>query len=100
MSDQEKKVIPAEDLKKADKSSVSEKSKESKTTKSAKPSFAKKAKKWFTELRGETKKVVWPSRELVIKNTTIVASVVLIVGIFIWLLDFALSFGVGFLISL
>ncbi|MBE6950287.1 MAG: preprotein translocase subunit SecE [Ruminococcaceae bacterium] len=47
-----------------------------------------KAAKFFREMRSELKKVVWPTKEQVIKNALIVAGCVLVVGLFIWLFDF------------
>ena len=45
-------------------------------------------KKFFREIRSELKKVVWPTKEQVLKNALIVAGCVLVVGLFIWLFDF------------
>jgi preprotein translocase subunit SecE len=42
-------------------------------------------------MRSELKKVVWPTKEQVLKNTLIVAGCVLVVGLFIWLFDFFAS---------
>ena len=50
-----------------------------------------KAAKFFREMRSELKKVVWPTKEQVLKNTLIVAGCVLVVGLFIWLFDFFAS---------
>ena len=47
--------------------------------------------KFFKDLRGETKKIVWPGRQMVIKSTGVVLAAILIVGAGIWVLDFALS---------
>ena len=47
--------------------------------------------KFFKDLRGETKKIVWPGRKMVIKSTGVVLAAILIVGAGIWVLDFALS---------
>ena len=90
MSEQENKKVPV----------VSAEKKADKPHKAKKPSLFARAKKWFRELRSETKKVVWPNRSQVTKNTIIVISTVLIIGIFIWVLDFILNFGVQFLIKL
>lgn len=49
--------------------------------------------KWLHELRVELKKVVWPSRKDVIRNTLVVIACVLVVGVVIWLFD-ALSAAV------
>ena len=45
--------------------------------------------KYFRELRSELKKVTWPTPKQVLKNTLIVAACVVVIGVFIWLFDFA-----------
>ena len=47
-----------------------------------------KTKKFFREIKSELKKVVWPTKEQVMKNALVVAGCVLVVGLFIWLFDF------------
>lgn len=49
--------------------------------------------RFFKEVKSEMKKVVWPSRKQVVKNTLIVMAVVLILGVFIWALDLLFQFG-------
>ena len=44
---------------------------------------------WLRETRGELKKVVWPNRETVTKNTGTVLLCSLCVGACIWIFDFA-----------
>ncbi len=56
--------------------------------------------KFFKDLRGETKKIVWPNAKTVFKNTGIVLAVVLVVGIAIWVIDWALSAGFGAIFSI
>lgn len=46
--------------------------------------------KFFKELKSEIKKIVWPSRDQVVNNTAVVIAVTLLVGGFIWILDFVL----------
>lgn len=65
---------------------------------------AKKAKsnrivRFFKEVKSEIKKVVWPSKKQVIKNTLIVIAAVLIIGAFIWILDLLFKFGLDKLIA-
>ena len=55
--------------------------------------------KYFRELKSELKKVVWPTPQQVVKNTVIVVACVIVVGVFIWLFDFAAQFGITALIS-
>ena len=43
--------------------------------------------KWFKDLKGELKKVTWPSVKSVIKNVGVVVACVLVVGVCIWLFD-------------
>ena len=57
-------------------------------------------KKFFREIRSELKKVVWPTKEQVIKNALVVAGCVLVVGLFIWLFDFFASVLINGLIGL
>lgn len=55
--------------------------------------------RFFKELKSELKKVVWPSKSQVIKNTLIVIAAVIIIGIVIWVLDLAFGFGISKLIK-
>lgn len=45
---------------------------------------------FFKDYKGEIKKVVWPGPREVVKNTLIVFAVCLIIGGFVWLVDFGL----------
>ena len=45
--------------------------------------------RYFRELRSELKKVVWPTPKQVLKNALVVIACVLVVGVFIWVFDFA-----------
>jgi preprotein translocase subunit SecE len=47
--------------------------------------------KALRDYKGEIKKIVWPGPKAVIKNTIIVLVVCLLVGAFIWLIDFGLG---------
>jgi preprotein translocase subunit SecE len=49
-----------------------------------------RVKKFFKELRSEIKKIVWPTRQQVVNNTGVVIASVMLVGGFIWILDFVL----------
>ena len=55
--------------------------------------------RYFRELRSELKKVVWPTPKQVLKNTMVVLACVLIVGVFIWMLDFVAGTGITWLIG-
>ena len=43
--------------------------------------------KFFKDLRGETKKIVWNSKEDTIKNTGVVLAVTAVVGAGVWIAD-------------
>ncbi len=49
--------------------------------------FFKAIAKWFRDLKGEFKKVVWPSRSTVLNNTLVVLVTMVIVAIFVGGLD-------------
>lgn len=53
--------------------------------------IASKIGRSFKDLRGEVKKVVWPTKKQVINNTIVVLVTMVCVGIVIWLLDFGMS---------
>ena len=43
---------------------------------------------WFREMKSELKKVVWPNKKTVIKNTGTVLLCSVVIGAFIWAFDF------------
>jgi preprotein translocase subunit SecE len=45
---------------------------------------------FFLESRTEVRKVVWPSRQETVQTTLIVFAVVVVMGIFLWLVDMVL----------
>jgi preprotein translocase subunit SecE len=69
--------------------------KDDKKSKKPKKSVWAAIKKWFKDMRGENKKIVWPTRKMVLKSTGVVIAAILVVGIGIWILDFAISGAVG-----
>ena len=44
--------------------------------------------RWLKDLKGELKKVTWPTAKDTIKNVGVVIVCVIFVGIFIWLFDY------------
>ncbi len=46
---------------------------------------------FFKDIIQELKKVIWPTREQLIKNTVTVLTVCAIIGIIIWFFDWGLS---------
>ena len=49
--------------------------------------------KFFKDVKSEMKKVVWPTKNQVVKNTLIVLAVVVIIGAVIFGLDSAFQLG-------
>ena len=43
--------------------------------------------KWFREMKSELKKVTWPNRKTVVKNTGTVLLCSLLIGACIWIFD-------------
>lgn len=59
--------------------------------KEKKPGFFAKMGRSFRDMRGELKKVVWPSKKQIVNNTAIVIGFVAIAGVFLGGLDAILS---------
>lgn len=82
MADQEKGKQPAE------------KKQAEKPAKVKKPSLFARMGKWFRELKSEIHKIVWPTAQQTLNNTVVVIAAIFIIGVFIWVLDAVLGFGV------
>lgn len=55
---------------------------------------------FFKEVRIEAfKRIIWPSPKQVLNNTIVVIVTVLVVGIFVWLLDFLFFNGLDFALN-
>ena len=85
MSENEKLEQAAD--KAADKPAKAEKKKDAKPA-DKKPGVFARIGKWFKDMKGELKKVQWPTRKQTINNTVIVIVCVVLVGIFIWIFDY------------
>ena len=55
---------------------------------------------WFTGLSAEFKKIIWPDKQSLVRQTTAVVAVSVVVGLIIALLDFIIQYGVEFLVGL
>ena len=55
---------------------------------------------WFREMKSELKKVVWPNKKTVLKNTGIVLLCSLVIGACIWIFDFAAASVIDLILSL
>ena len=54
---------------------------------------------WFREMKSELKKVIWPNKKTVMKNTGTVLLCSLLIGVCIWVFDYVLVNGVQLLIT-
>ena len=71
-----------------------------KADKSAKEKSVKKKGGFFRSLKAEFKKIVWPDKETIMKETTAVVVVTVILGAIIALLDFVIKTGLDKLIQI
>ena len=55
---------------------------------------------WFREMKSELKKVVWPNRKTVTKNTGSVLGMSLLIGACIWIFDGVLGAALDLILSL
>ena len=55
---------------------------------------------WLTGLKAEFRKIIWPTKEQLAKETTAVVIASVILGVIIALLDFIIQYGVDFLVNL
>lgn len=53
--------------------------------------------RFFKDLRGETKKIVWPDGKTVFKSTLVVLAVIAVFTVLIWVIDFGLSKSIDLL---
>jgi len=102
MSELDKQAAQAKnEAKPAAKADKVEKAKADKPAKT--PEKKKKAnavKRWLKDLKGELKKVTWPSAKDTMKNVLVVIVCVLVVGVLIWLFDWVLKLVVEALLNL
>lgn len=74
----------AEEIKKTEKPEKKEKVK-----------LGDKIKKFFKDYKSEMKKIVWPTREQLIRNTTVVLVAIVFMATVIGVLDLAFGFGIS-----
>lgn len=70
-----------------------------KAEKKQKVGFLKKMTRYFRDLRGEYKKIVWPTKKQIINNTLVVLAAVIIMGVFVAGLDAVLGLIVRFVLQ-
>ena len=54
---------------------------------------------WFTGLKDEFKKIIWPEQKSLVRQTVAVVAVSVIVGLIIALMDTLIQYGVNFLVG-
>lgn len=59
-----------------------------------------KKKVWFNGLKTEFKKIIWPDRTTLVKQTGAVIAVSIVLGIIIALLDFIFQYGIDILVNI
>jgi len=56
-------------------------------------------KSWFDGLKAEFRKIIWPNKQDLVKQTTAVVVVSVALGVIIALLDFIVQYGIDFLVN-
>lgn len=92
MSEEKKKIDDLETSKKSSDKKSDKKSSEKKTSPALKRS-------WFQELKVEFKKISWPSRKDVSKQSIVVLVSAIVLGCLIALVDYIFTFGIHFIIG-
>ena len=57
-----------------------------------------KKKSWFKGLKAEFKKIIWPDKKTLVKQTVAVIVCSVCLGILIWMIDVVIQYGVDFLV--
>lgn len=55
---------------------------------------------WINGLKGEFKKIIWPTKESLTRQTAAVVAVSVILGLIIVVLDYGIQYGINFLVNL
>jgi preprotein translocase subunit SecE len=84
----------AEEIKNENKPAKSDKQ-DNKPEKKEKAKLGDRIKKFFKDYKSELKKVVWPTKDQIIKNTSVVLFVIIIMASIIGVLDLFFGFGVS-----
>jgi preprotein translocase subunit SecE len=59
-----------------------------------------KPRAWWEGVKAEWRKIIWPSKDDLVKQTGVVVVVSVILGVIIAILDFIIQHGIDFLIGL
>ena len=57
-------------------------------------------KSWFDGLKAELKKIIWPDRKSLVKQTGAVVAVSIVLGVMIAVLDFIFQYGIDILVNI
>jgi preprotein translocase subunit SecE len=57
-------------------------------------------KSWFDGLKAEFKKIIWPDRNSLLRETGAVVAVSIVLGMIIAVLDFVFQYGVNILVNI
>lgn len=71
-----------------------------KADKNAKKSTKERFVQWFRDLKGELKKVVWPTKKQLINNTAVAVVVIVLAALVLWGFDSLAQTGAKALIDL
>jgi preprotein translocase subunit SecE len=55
---------------------------------------------WFTGLKAEFRKIIWPDQKSLVRQTVAVVAVSVVLGLIIAILDWIIQYGVNFLVGL
>ena len=67
---------------------------------SAKSGGTSRITKFWNGVKAEFKKITWPDRDALVKQSIAVVAIAVVVGAIITILDFGLQYGVDFLTTL
>ena len=56
-------------------------------------------KSWFSGLKAEFKKIIWPNKQSLARQTVAVIATSVVLGLLIALMDYVIGFGVEFLVG-
>ncbi len=62
--------------------------------------FTQRVAKWFRDMKGELKKVIWPTSHEIVKNTGVALGMMAVSAVVLWGFDKLASLGVETLIRL
>jgi preprotein translocase subunit SecE len=57
-------------------------------------------KSWFDGLKAEFRKIIWPNRDTLVRETGAVVAVSIVLGMIIAILDFVFQYGVNILVNI